>query len=670
MQNVFLPHESDFEAWVESHFIPSADATQEYLRFLADPDDELRPREGGLWPHQWDALLRVIYSREVLKRNFWEDGLLLNVVTGGGKTAIIAATMVWLRLTYDIQRFLILCPNLIVRDRLEADFRKGKVFTDRGLIPPAALFNADAFKLTTLGGASGASANDLFDSNVVLSNIHQFYDSSKTGQENLWALFGAQSTPFAIFNDEAHNSPAPKYDRRLTSLREHDGYSFRLDTTATPDRADGKAPDSRMIYEYDIPAALKDMVIAEPVVYQPNIESVELTYTNVDTGEQLRVEEIDWDDVDKAGISGTQWVTDTKPMSQQISIALDRLREAKRDANGRYQPVLFVVAVCKADAKKAQEMLKKEFGLRALIVTEDEDEEKRVDAAAIGTSGEYDAVVSVAMLREGWDVPEVAVILLLRKLGSKVYGPQIVGRGLRRVRRPDIPPHEKQICAVVDHPKLDHEWLWTLLRAQVRRNVAIQQEFKEMAEGSEPPPQQEVVRPDLVIAIPEPTEAAGVPPPDPVVVEKPPSPARDWAKLLASLEYDEAGREITDVTISSVTGQELGEDGWTKHTSAPQDVNPGEMTSLTTAEVRQAIQGRLRQIGEQATIAAGYSTQMQRHVDRPLREHIEQRFLDGTALPYAEDAALRRAAARLNELERLLMRRTDIIGGMIEYAGD
>ena len=181
MQNVFLPHESDFEAWVESHFIPSADATQEYLRFLADPDDELRPREGGLWPHQWDALLRVIYSREVLKRNFWEDGLLLNVVTGGGKTAIIAATMVWLRLTYDIQRFLILCPNLIVRDRLEADFRKGKVFTDRGLIPPAALFNADAFKLTTLGGASGASANDLFDSNVVLSNIHQFYDSSKTG---------------------------------------------------------------------------------------------------------------------------------------------------------------------------------------------------------------------------------------------------------------------------------------------------------------------------------------------------------------------------------------------------------------------------------------------------------------------------------------------------------
>ena len=368
MQNVFLPHENDFIAWKESHFLPSQDATLDYLRFLANPEDELRPREGGLWPHQWDALLRVVYSREVKRRDFWEDGLLLNIVTGGGKTALIAATMVWFRLAYDVQRFLILCPNLIVRDRLEADFRQGKIFTDRGLIPSYAPFAADALALTTLGGASSASATDLFGANVVLSNIHQFYARSKTGQENLWALFGAQSTPFAIFNDEAHNSPAPEYYRTLADLREHEGHSFRLDTTATPDRADGRAPDSSMIYEYDIPAALNDGVIAKPVVYQPDIETVELTYTNVDTGEQRRVEEIDWDEVDKAGVSATQWVTDTKPMSQQISIALHRLREAKRNANGRYTPVLFVVAVCKADARKAQEMLTREFGQRTLLL--------------------------------------------------------------------------------------------------------------------------------------------------------------------------------------------------------------------------------------------------------------------------------------------------------------
>ena len=669
MQNVFLPYESDFEVWVDSHFLRSEDATQNYLRFLADPEDELRPREGGLWPHQWDALLRVIYSYEVLRRDFWADGLLLNIVTGGGKTALIAATMVWLRLTYQVQRFLILCPNLIVRDRLETDFKQGKVFTDRDLIPPDAPFSADAFALTTLGGTSSASATDLFGSNVVLANIHQFYSRSKKGQENLWALFGAQSTPFAIFNDEAHNSPAPEYDRTLADLREHDGYSFRLDTTATPDRADGKAPDSSMVYEYDIPAALNNGIIAKPVVYQPNIETVELTYTNADTGEQRRVEEIDWDEVDKAGLSATQWVTDSKPMSQQISIAKQRWEEAKRNANGRYHPVLFVVAVCKADARKAHAMLTSEFNLRTLIVTEDEDEQARVEAAAVGQSGKYDAVVSVAMLREGWDVPEVAVILLLRKLGSKVYGPQIIGRGLRRVRGPGIASDEQQICAVVDHEKLDHAWLWDLLRARVHKDVGIQQEFDELAEAGDPPPRQEIVNPDLIIKIPPPLD--GEPPPlDPVVIARPPRPARDWAALLASLEYDEEGVEITDVTISGVTGQELVAGGWTKHTSAPSGFTPGEMTSLSTDEVREKIRERLRQIGEQVTITAGYSLQMCRYVDRNLREHVEQRFLDGEPLAFAEDAALRRAAARLNEIEKLLTRRTDIIGGMIEYAGN
>ena len=118
MRNEFLPHEHDFQAWVDGGFEPCEPATQDYLRFLADPEDERRPRPNGLWRHQWDALLRVIYAREVAGRMFWDDGVLLNIVTGGGKTALIAAVMVRLRLAHDVQRFFVLCPNLIVRDRL------------------------------------------------------------------------------------------------------------------------------------------------------------------------------------------------------------------------------------------------------------------------------------------------------------------------------------------------------------------------------------------------------------------------------------------------------------------------------------------------------------------------------------------------------------------------
>ena len=670
MRNEFLPYEDDFEQWVEGGFAPAAPETQAYLRFLADPDDERRPRPGGLWEHQWQALLRTVYAREVrkrdLKRDFWEDGLLLNIVTGGGKTALIAAVMVWLRLAHDVQRFLVLCPNLIVRDRLELDFRTGSVFHDRGLIPPDAIVSADAFALTTLGGQSKATASDLFGANVVLANIHQFYEAQG---ENRYAFLGANRTPFAVFNDEAHNTSAPQYDALLGALREHEGYSFRLDTTATPDRADEKPIDSRMICEYGVPEALRDGIIAMPVVYQPDIETVELTYTHAETGETRRVEEIDWEEVEKKqGLSPTQWVTDAKPMSQQIGIALKRLEEAKRIAGGRYKPVLFVVAVCKADARAARAMLEGEFGLRALIVTEDEDESARADAAAVARGDRYDAVVSVAMLREGWDVPEVAVILLLRKFGSKVYGPQVVGRGLRRVRGPGIDPAESQICAVVDHPKLEHEWLWDQLQARVRRNVAVDAEFDEREERGEPEPVQEIVNRDLIITIPDPIEDTelelepAVPPPDP-------EPARDWAALLAALDDGLEGIEITDVTLGGVIGRQLGGDRWTFVKSAPDAAGGADGPVLTREELAATLRERIRYVAEQATIAAGYTSQMQRHVLGPLRAHVSARYLDGEEIAFADAAALGRAVGKLHRLEAALVKRTDIVGGMIEYAG-
>ncbi len=669
MRNEFLRHERNFEAWVDGGLEPSERVTQDYLRFLADPEDERRPRPNGLWRHQWDALLRVIYAREVAGRMLWDDGVLLNIVTGGGKTALIAATMVWLRLAHNVQRFLILCPNLIVRDRLESDFRGGRVFRDRDLIPPGAIVTADDFALTTLGGASKASAADLFGANVILANIHQFYRSSKTGQQNLWSLLQANHDPFAVFNDEAHNTPATEYDRTLQALHEHPGFSYRMDTTATPDRADGKPVDSAMIYEYDIPAALHDRVIATPVIYQPNIETVELTYTDADSGESRRVEEIDWDEVDRAGLSATQWVTDSKPMSQQISIALNRLKEAERSAAGRYCPILFVVAVCKADARAARDMLDREYGLRALLVTEDEDEQARKDAAAIGQNGQYDAVVSVAMLREGWDVPEVAVVLLLRKFGSKVYGPQVVGRGLRRVRRPSIAPDEPQICAVVDHPKLEHGWLWDLLRARVRRDVAVDAEFDEDEERGDLPPVQEVVNPDLLIEIPEPSYEDGFEL-DPVVVKPSPKPSREWRRLLDEVEYQADAVEITDVTLSGVTGRELSQDGWTQTQSAPDDSKANLPAGLSAEQAREMIRERIRNIAEQAVDEAGYPAQMQRRVYRPLLGHVSERFLDGEALAFAEGEALYRVGRHLNQLEAQISQRPDIVGGMVEYGTD
>lgn len=109
-----------------------------------------------------------------------------------------------------------------------------------------------------------------------------------------------------------------------------------------------------MIYEYGVTDALADGIIKTSVVYQPDIRTVQLTYTDARTGVQRKVEEIDWDEVDRLGLNATQWVTDDEPMRQQMAIALRRFEEQERRAKKRYQPIFFVVAVCKADAEKAQ----------------------------------------------------------------------------------------------------------------------------------------------------------------------------------------------------------------------------------------------------------------------------------------------------------------------------
>ena len=72
-----------------------------------------------------------------------------------------------------------MCPNLIVRDRLEEDFEHGKVFAGRDLLPPWQPAKPQDFILTTLGG-NGGRWHNLFSADVILGNIHQFYMSNNS----------------------------------------------------------------------------------------------------------------------------------------------------------------------------------------------------------------------------------------------------------------------------------------------------------------------------------------------------------------------------------------------------------------------------------------------------------------------------------------------------------
>ena len=666
MFNEFSRYEDAFQQWVKGGYPDAKPETLDFTRHLSDPEDDTTPREGTLWPHQWDSFLRVIYAFEIERDTLaLPDGVLLNVVTGGGKTAIIAALIAWLRIAHDVQKFVMLCPNLIVRDRLEEDFQDGKVFADRDLIPAESIVSKDDFALTTLGSDRPGGWANLLGARVILGNIHQFYTSNASGQSNLSGLMNGPS--FALFNDEAHNSPAPEWDATLEKMRPKT--ILRVDTTATPDRADGKSPDSNMIYEYLIQDALSDRLVKTPVVYQPNIETVELTYTDAHTGETRSVEEIDWDEVDRLGLNATQWVTDDKPMQQQMAIALQRRSEQRQRAKGRYHPILFVVAVCKLDAQKAEKTLSNYFKTKTLLVTEDSPDEDRRKATELGRahrSGKpYEAVVSVLMLREGWDVPEVGVILLLRKFGSPVYGQQVIGRGLRRVRSAGVTEEESQICAVVDHPKLDHQWLWDIFTSKVRTGVGVDDKYDEEEDLPEPPPRQVLSNPENVIDIPDPSEDDDgefiLDIPDQVA-----EPLKHWRDVLEGLAYPSETVTITDQEISGVERTELTPEGWTIREEGP-TYDADSDVDLDPEQLADGIKQELLGMAERLLEHAGHSSQFKGRIYGILLGHMRTKFLDGASMGLAERHHLEAARRMLPQVEEKIKAVPGLIEGMVKY---
>lgn len=85
MYYAFAPYEPDFRAWWQSGDFPDVNPlTRDFLLHLTRHDASRK-----LWRHQEEAVLRTVYAYELLQ---WRE-LLLNIVTGGGKTAVIGAVI-------------------------------------------------------------------------------------------------------------------------------------------------------------------------------------------------------------------------------------------------------------------------------------------------------------------------------------------------------------------------------------------------------------------------------------------------------------------------------------------------------------------------------------------------------------------------------------------------
>ena len=245
----------------------------------------------------------------------------------------------------------------------------------------------------------------------------------------------------------------------------------------------------------------------------------------------------------------------------------------------------------------------------------------------------------------------------------------MVGRGLRRVRVKGVEPSEPQICAVVDHPKLEHQWLWDIFNARKRTGVLIDDLFDETEDLPPPPPKQELEKPDLVIDLP---------PVDPSVMDDGefdvgviaplPKPLESWKEELDRIEYDPTVIEITKVGIAGVVGQELGGKGWKTIHSAPDESSPrGAVPQVSDEVVREAVKAGLLDMAELLTVEAGYAATFKDKVYSALLHHVRAKFLNGSSLGLAERADVDFAWKMLRQVKAKVEAIPGLIAGVIEY---
>lgn len=456
------------EFWfVEDHFLP--DGTP--FRF---------------WRAQREAIEALLYIYEVchyhnlysLARNFgvsltfdpttdnWPK-YCFKMATGSGKTFVMALALVWQYFNHFFRtengcrytsRFLLIAPNLIVLDRLNEAFAENAIFWQFPFIPPEWEVDFDL----QLIYQSHVSAEHAFGT-LYLTNVQQLYEEKAEELPNalhealgpyvvkgqpltradLWGIL-ASHPDLMVLNDEAHHvhSDDLEWAKAIARLDEASrrngagGLMAQLDFSATPYTGTGEAKRffPHIIYDYPLAAAIRDRVVK-----RPKIGEIEHAPEPV-TRDYVRRNQL------------------------QIDTGLEVFRQFQRDlANSGKKPVLFVMTDETKNADKVGKYLEERQHLKTLVIHTDKAgvitkkalDEAREAARTIDTNA-YQAIVSVMMLKEGWDVKNVCVIVPLRSYESAILAEQTLGRGLRRMSPAGVDWDEKLI--VVDHPRFRDLW--------------------------------------------------------------------------------------------------------------------------------------------------------------------------------------------------------------------
>lgn len=392
--------------------------------------------------------------------------LVIKMATGSGKTKVMSLALVWsfFHKLYEpcsglSRNFLIIAPNIIVLDRIYKDFQGLRIFFEDPVLPDNGYDGhdwQDDFQLTLHKQDEVNIIHPV--GNIFLSNIHRVYCGNSSlppsaNDENSKDYFlGKKPTgatneskvdlgfivrdigELMIINDEAHHIHDPSLawfksiqDINNNLLQKGTALSLQLDVTATPKHNNGSI-FVQTVVDYPLVEAIYQNVVKHPVLPDApsraklkEKQSVKFTEKYAD---YLDLGVVEWrkayKEHEKVGKKSILFVMtdDTRNCDEVAKYLESRYLELKGAVlvihtknNGE---------ISEASSGKAKEELER---LRRLS--------NEIDDAG----SPYKAIVSVLMLKEGWDVRNVTTIVGLRAYSAKsnILPEQTLGRGLRKM---------------------------------------------------------------------------------------------------------------------------------------------------------------------------------------------------------------------------------------------
>lgn len=376
----------------------------------------------------------------------------IKMATGSGKTKVMSLAIVWqfmnaVREREEISRqyaktFLVIAPNVIVFERLKSDFSGGRIFQADPMVPRELGIFWEFDCVMRGHGARAGAEGALF-----LTNIQQFYDRSNRSMDDepqsMTAVLGprpraqiiemddfsarirARSGKLVVINDEAHHThdEESEWNKVIRELHGDTPLAAQFDFSATP-RFQKGALFPWTIFDYPLKQAILDGIVKRPMKGVAKIHEAKSEHASV-------------------------------KYRGYLAAGVERWREYREQLSPlAKKPLLFVMLNSTDDADDVGDWLRTKYptefgGEKTLIIHTDRagevarkdlDVARRLAREVDQPENPINALVSVLMLREGWDVQNVTVVVGLRPYTSKanILPEQTIGRGLRLMFR-DVP---------------------------------------------------------------------------------------------------------------------------------------------------------------------------------------------------------------------------------------